>query len=89
MTTLDDLLSTEDRHRERTREAGQQIAGCARVGIWGVGWTLAKLVLLLMACVAGVIYGIGWVLAKTVPVLRWMKAAFTLGWEAGRRRGPA
>lgn len=85
MTTLDDLMDVGDERRDKTREVAQQAVGYTRVGVWSVGWALAKLVVLLMACVAGVFYGIGWAAARTVPVLRWLKAAFVIGWEQGRR----
>jgi hypothetical protein len=84
MTTLDDLMSVGDERRDKTREVARQAAGYTRVGVWAVGWALAKLLVLLMACVAGLFYGIGWVAARTVPVLRWLKTAFALGWEQGR-----
>jgi hypothetical protein len=89
VTTLDDLLDVGDQRRDRTRDAGRQIAGYARVGLWSVGWLLAKALLLLLALVAGVFFGIGWACARVVPALKRAKAAFMLGWEAGRARGPA
>lgn len=84
MVTLDELMDAADQRRTQTAEAGRQIAGYLRVGVWSVGWLLAKLVALILAVVAGICYGIGWLAARTVPVLRWLRAAFLLGWEAGR-----
>jgi hypothetical protein len=89
VVTLDELLDAGDRRRERTREAGRAIAGYVRVGLWSIGWALAKLVVVLLGVVAGVFFGIGWLCARTVPVLRWARTAFVMGWEAGRSRGPA
>jgi hypothetical protein len=85
MTTLDDLMNAGDDRRDKTREVARQAAEYTRVGVYSIGWVLAKLVVLLMATVAGVFYGIGWLAARAVPVLRWMKTAFALGWEQGRR----
>lgn len=85
MVTLDELLDTGDRQKERTTDALQKVGGYLRVGVWSVGWLLAKLVTLVLATVAGVFYVLGWTCARTVPVLGWVKTAFVLGWEAGRR----
>jgi len=87
MVTLDELLSTGDRRRDQTREAGRVIGGYLRIGVWSIGWILAKLVALVLGVVAAVFFVIGWTTAKVVPALRWLRAAFVLGWEAGRTRG--
>lgn len=84
MATLDDLL---DRRRGQTRAAAKSAAGYLRVGVWSVGWLLARLVTLLFAAVAGLFFGLGWVCGRAVPVLRWARTAFVLGWEAGRPPG--
>lgn len=87
MATLDDLLGTADKRRDQTREAVKAAAGYLRVGVWSVGWLLARTVTLLLAAVAGVFFTLGWVCGRTVPVLRWARTAFVLGWEAGRPAG--
>jgi hypothetical protein len=87
VATLDDLLDVGDKRRDQTREAAKAAAGYLRVGVWSVGWLLAKTVTLLLATVAGVFFTLGWVCARTVPVLRWARTAFVLGWEAGRPPG--
>jgi hypothetical protein len=84
VVTLDELLDAGDRQRDRTRSAGLVIGGYARVGLWSFGWSLAKLVTLILSLLAGVFFGLGWVCARCVPVLRWARTAFLLGWEAGR-----
>lgn len=89
MVTLDELLATGDRRRESARATGRIIGGYVRVGLWSIGWMLAKLVALVLGAVAGVFFAIGWCAAKVVPALRWARTAFVLGWEAGRTRGPA
>lgn len=89
MVTLDELLATGDRRRAATSAAGKIAAGYLRVGLWSIGWLLAKLVALVLGTVAGVFFAIGWCAAKVVPALRWARTAFVLGWEAGRTRGPA
>lgn len=86
MVTLDELLDAGDKQRDQARHTGKVIAGYARVGLWSVGWLLAKVVTLLLATVAALFYGIGWTCARSVPVLRWARTAFVLGWEAGRSR---
>lgn len=87
MVTLDELMDVGDERRERTRETGKVIAGYLRVGVWSVGWLLAKLVMLVLATVAGAFYTLGWLCARSIPVLRWVKTAYLLGWEAGRTPG--
>lgn len=87
MVTLDDLLDVGDERREQTRDAGRVIAGYLRVGVWSAGWLVARAVTLLLAAVAGLFFAIGWACARVVPVLKWARAAFVLGWEAGRPRG--
>jgi hypothetical protein len=87
VTTLDDLLDAGDQQRDKARDAGRTIVGYARVGLWGAGWLLAKLVVAVCATIAGLIFGIGWCCARVVPVLKWMRNAFMLGWEAGRPPG--
>lgn len=89
MVTLDELLDSGDRQRARTRAAGQDLAKLVRVGLWSVGWLLARVLTLLFAAVAGVFFALGWLCARAVPALRWVRAAFMLGWEAGRSRGAA
>lgn len=89
MVTLDELLDAGDRRRDKTREAGRIVAGYARVGLWAVGWALAKLLTLILTVVAGVFFGLGWCCARVVPVLRWARTAFVLGWEAGSASGGA
>lgn len=89
MVTLDELLNTGDRKRDQTRVAGEQIIGFLRVGLWSIGWVLAKLVAILLGVIAAVFFAIGWTAAKVVPALRWARTAFALGWEAGRSRGAA
>jgi hypothetical protein len=89
MVTLDELLDVGDRRRDKTREAGKVVAGYLRVGVWSIGWALAKLLTLVMAVIAGVFFAIGWCCARTVPALRWARTAFALGWEAGRASGGA
>ena len=89
MVTLDQLLDAGDEQRERTHQAGRVAAGYLRVGLWGTGWLLARLLVLVLALLAGLFYGAGWVAARTAPALVWARAAFTLGWQAGRARGPA
>lgn len=87
MATLDDLLDVGDQRRSQTRDAGRLAVGYLRVGVWSIGWTLAKLLTLLFASVAGVFFAVGWCCARAVPVLRWARTAFMLGWEAGRPQG--
>jgi hypothetical protein len=87
MVTLDELLTSGDRRRDDTRDAGRIIGGYIRVGLWSAGWLLAKLVAVLLGAVAAVFFTIGWTAAKVVPALRWARTAFVLGWEAGRSRG--
>jgi hypothetical protein len=82
-----DLLA--DKRREQTRAALVATAGYLRVGVWSVGWLLAKTLTLLLATVAGVFFAIGWCCARSVPALKFFRTAFVLGWEAGRARGPA
>lgn len=93
MTTLDDLLRAGDERKDRTHRAGREVAGYLRVGLWSVGWLLAKALTLLLAIVAGLFFAIGWACARTVPALRFARTALVLGWEAGRPpgggRGPA
>lgn len=89
MVTLDELLIAGSDRRDKTREAGRIAAGYLRVGLWSVGWLLAKLLTLILSIVAGVFFAIGWSAAKVVPALRWARTAFVLGWEAGRSRGAA
>jgi len=89
MVTLDELLTTGDRRRDQTGDAGRVIVGYARVGLWTIGWLLAKLVAVVLGTVAAVFFSIGWTAAKVVPALRWARTAFVLGWEAGRSRGTA
>jgi hypothetical protein len=89
VVTLDELLDTGDRRRDRTREAGHVVAGYLRIGLWSIGWTLAKLVAILLGLIAGVFFVLGWTAARVVPALRWARTAFVLGWEAGRSRGAA
>lgn len=87
MTTFDDLLDAGNARRDQTRAAGRVIAGYLRVGLWSLGWALARLLTLLFAAVAGLFFGIGWACARTVPVLKFARTAFVLGWEAGRPPG--
>jgi hypothetical protein len=87
VATLDDLLDVGDKRRDQTVVAVKAAAGYLRVGVWSVGWLLAKTVTLLFATVAGVFFAIGWVCARSVPVLKFVRTAFVLGWEAGRPRG--
>lgn len=87
MVTLDELLSAGDRRRDLTRDTGRVISGYLRIGLWSIGWILAKLVAILFGAVAAVFFAIGWTAAKVVPALRWARTAFVLGWEAGRPRG--
>lgn len=87
MVTLDELLTSGDRRRDQTRDTGRVIAGYVRVGLWSLGWLLAKVVAVLLGAVAAVFFSIGWTAAKVVPALRWARTAFVLGWEAGRSRG--
>lgn len=87
MTTLDDLLAAGDKRRDETRAAALAVGGYLRVGVWSVGWLLARTLTLLLATVAGVFFAIGWCCARTVPALRFVRTAFVLGWEAGRPPG--
>lgn len=89
MVTLDELLNAGDRRRDKTRATGQIIGGYVRVGLWSIGWALAKLVAVLLGVIAAVFFAIGWTAAKVVPALRWARTAFALGWEAGRASGGA
>lgn len=86
MVTADLLV---DKRREQTRAAAVAAGGYLRVGVWSAGWLLARTLTLLFATVAGVFFGIGWCCARVVPVLRFVRTAFMLGWEAGRARGSA
>jgi hypothetical protein len=87
VATLDDLLDVGDKQREQTVAAAKVAAGYLRVGVWSVGWLLAKTITLLLATVAGAFFTLGWVCARSVPALRWARTAFVLGWEAGRPPG--
>lgn len=87
MVTLDELLTTGNRRRDQTRETGRVVAGYIRVGLWSAGWLLAKLVAILLAAIAAVFFSIGWLCSRTVPVLKWVRTAFILGWEAGHASG--
>jgi hypothetical protein len=89
VTTIDDLLTAGDKRRDQTQAAAKAAAGYLRVGVWTVGWLLAKTITLLFATVAGLFFAIGWSCARSVPVLKFVRTAFMLGWEAGRARGPA
>lgn len=89
MVTLDELLTTGDRRRDQTRDVGRVVGGYIRVGLWTIGWLLAKLVAVVLGALAAVFFSIGWTAAKVVPALRWARTAFVLGWEAGRSRGTA
>lgn len=87
MTTLDDLLDAGNERRQQARDAVKTIVGYLRVGVWSIGWLIARTVALLLTVVAGVFFAIGWTLHRVVPVLVWARTAFVLGWEAGRPRG--
>lgn len=87
MVTLDELLNAGDKRRDLTRDTGRIIGGYLRIGLWSVGWILAKLVAILLGVIAAVFFAVGWTAAKVVPALRWARTAFVLGWEAGRPRG--
>lgn len=89
MVTLDELLIAGDDRRAQTRDTARVIGGYLRVGVWSVGWLLAKTITLVLAVIAGVFFGIGWCCARIVPALRWARTAFVLGWEAGRASGGA
>lgn len=89
MATLDDLLDAGDRQRGKASTAGLEAVGYVRVGLWSAGWALARTVTLLLAAVAGMFFAAGWCCARVVPALKWARAAFVLGWEAGRPRGGA
>jgi hypothetical protein len=89
MVTLNELLDAGDQRRAKAGEAAKVALGYVRVGVWSIGWALAKLVMLLFAVIAGVFFAIGWCCARAVPVLRWARTAFALGWEAGRASGGA
>lgn len=86
MVTLNELLDAGDERIERTKETGQQIQAALRVGITWVGWFAAKLVLLVLWCVAAPFYGAGWLTSRAlVPAARWSAAAFAVGYEQGRQ----
>jgi hypothetical protein len=87
VVTLDELLDAGDRRRDSAQETGRVAAGYLRVGLWGTGWLLAKLITVIFVAIAGLIFGVGWTCARTMPVLRWARTAFVLGWEAGRAPG--
>jgi hypothetical protein len=87
MVTLNELLDAGDRRRGQTQDAGRIIGGYLRIGIWSIGWILAKTIALMLTVIAGCFFAIGWSAAKVVPALRWARTAFVLGWEAGRSRG--
>lgn len=89
MVTLNELLDAGDRRRVEAGKSVKVILGYLRVGLWSIGWALAKLVALLFGVIAAVFFAIGWTAAKVVPALRWARTAFVLGWEAGRSRGTA
>ncbi len=89
MVTLDELLDTGDHRRDQTRETGRIIAGYARVGLWSIGWLLAKLVAVLLGVIAAAFFAVGWLCSRSVPALKWARTAFVLGWEAGRASGGA
>jgi hypothetical protein len=93
VTTLDDLLDAGDKRRDQTRHAGRVVAGYLRIAVWSAGWLLARTITLLLTIAAALFFMVGWTCACVVPVLKWARAAFTLGWEAGRPlgggRGPA
>lgn len=90
MVTLDDLLSADpaERAKRSAGDAGQQALRLLGAGLYGVGWLLAKVVLLILLAIGGFFYGIGWIARRAVwPALVWMGAAVKLGWEEGGRRG--
>jgi len=92
VVTLNDLLDSDQNERaERSaREAGRRAVALIGAAFWGVGWLLAKFVLLTLAAIGGFFYGIGWVARRAVwPALIWIAAAVKLGWEDGRRAGGA
>lgn len=89
MVTLNDLLDTGDERRDKTAATAKVALGYVRVGLWSIGWVLAKLLTLIFALVAGMFFAIGWCCARAVPVLKWARTAFVLGWEAGRASGGA
>lgn len=89
MVTLDDLLDSDPKAaaERNAREAGRRAVALIGAACWGVGWLLAKFVLLALAGIGGFFYGIGWVARRAVwPALVWVGAAVKLGWEDGRRR---
>jgi hypothetical protein len=90
VVTLDDLLDSDPKAaaQRSAREAGRRAVALAGAACWGVGWLLAKIVLLVVAAIGGFLYGIGWTARRAVwPALVWCAAAVRLGWEDGRRGG--
>lgn len=87
MVTLETLLDRGEA-RERAREATRQAQHAAGTGLYWAGWAVAKLVIVLLWCVALPFVAAGFVTARyLIPAGRWCRAAFAVGYEAGR--GPA
>jgi hypothetical protein len=86
VVTFDDLFSRDpqDRAKRAAAEAGREALKLLGGGLYGVGWLLAKAVLLVLLAIGGLFYGLGWVARRAVwPALAWMGAAVKLGWEDG------
>lgn len=90
MVTLDDLLNADPRPAARrgAADAGRQTLKLAGAALYGVGWLLAKAVLLTLLALGGALFGVGWTARRVIwPALVWMGAAVRLGWEEGRSPG--
>lgn len=84
MVTLDDLLDRGEA-REQAQLATRQAQHAAGTGLYWAGWLAAKLVVLLLWCVAAPLVAAGYVTARwMLPAAGWCRAAVVLGYEAGR-----
>ena len=89
MVTLDELLDSGTA-KHRSEEARRQTVAAVGAGFYWTGWTLFKLVRLLLLLVGGAFWVLGWTARRVIwPALVWCAAAVRLGWEdAGKgRRG--
>lgn len=93
MVTLDELMDSDPVGRTRRNaaeaagKAGRQALQLLAAALFGIGWLLAKTVLLVLLALGGMLYGVGWFGRRAVwPALVWMGSAVRVGWEDGRKR---
>jgi hypothetical protein len=85
MVTLDQLLDAGDDGRDKLADTGTQIKAAVRVGVMWAGWAVAKLVLLVLWCVAAPFWAAGYITSRwIIPAGKWTGAAFMVGYEQGK-----